>query len=84
MIQTDKPSIESLQIQLQERDQKIAYLEEQIAWLKRQIFGKKSERIVEAPPEQLKFDGFASTSEQKVETQQVSSHQRKIRTSIRG
>lgn len=28
------------------RDEKIIYLEEQLAWFKRQIFGKRSERVV--------------------------------------
>ena len=37
---------EELRHFLLERAQKINYLEEQLAWLKRQIFGKRSEKIV--------------------------------------
>lgn len=57
------------------------YLKEQNAWLLRQIFGKKSERVVDANQEQLKFDGFAATSQEKSETQTIPVHQRKKRTS---
>ncbi len=74
-------TIESLQIQLAERDRKIIYLEEQLAWLKRQIFGKKSERIVDTNPEQLKFEGFENIDPPKTETQTIPAHQRKKRTS---
>lgn len=81
-------TIESLQVQLVERDQKvmeqsaeILYLKEQNDWLLRQIFGKKSERVVDANQEQLKFDGFESASQQKTETQTIPAHERKKRTS---
>lgn len=74
-------TIESLQVQLAERDAKITYLEEQLAWLKRQIFGKKSERIVDTNSEQLKFDGFEGGDPQKAETQIIPAHDRKKRTS---
>jgi len=57
-------TVESLQTQLIERDQKILYLEEQLAWFTRQIFGKKSERLVDTDPEQLKLDGFESEESQ--------------------
>lgn len=72
---------ESFQSQLAERDAKILYLEEQIAWLKRQMFGKKSERVVDANPEQLQLDGFESAKQEKVQTQTIPAHERKKRTS---
>jgi transposase len=72
--------IESLQIQLIECDQKILHLEEQLAWLKRQIFGKKSERVVDAHPQQLMLEGFESEGQQKEETHTVPAHERKKRT----
>jgi transposase len=72
---------ESFQSQLAERDAKILYLEEQIAWLKRQIFGKKSERVVDANQEQLQLDGFESMDQRKAETQTIPAHDRKKRTS---
>lgn len=55
-------SVEALQSQVQtlsqevaSRDEKIASLEEQLAWFKRQIFGKKSERIVSDLDQQQLF-----------------------------
>lgn len=80
MNQEDVVIVESLQAQLLDRDKKILRLEEQIAWLQRQMFGKKSERIVDANPEQLEFDGFESVNQPKTETQTVPAHERKKRT----
>jgi transposase len=81
-------TVESLQVQLLERDTKLAeqnaqilHLEEQLTWFKRQIFGRKSERIIDTKPEQLLFDGFESTSQQKAETKAIPAHERKKRTS---
>ena len=83
-----KTTLESLQnqlaernTQLAERDAKIIYLEEQIDWFKRQIFGKKSERVVDVNHEQLKFDGFENANQPKTETQTIPAHERKKRTS---
>lgn len=87
-------SIEFLQAALGERDQKIAqqaallaeqnakilYLEEQIAWLKRQIFGPKSERAVDVSPKQMSFDGFEAPIQESVETATIPAHERKKRT----
>jgi len=72
---------ESLQKENAELRTEVLYLKEQLAWLKRQIFGKKSERIVDANPEQLKFDGFEGGDPQKSETQTIPTHERKKRTS---
>jgi len=58
----------------------ILYLKEQIDWLKRQIFGKKSERVVDCP-EQLQLDGFELLGQQKAELQTIPTHERKKRTS---
>ena len=38
--------IKDLKDAVKDRDAKILCLEEQLAWFKRQLFGKKSERIV--------------------------------------
>jgi hypothetical protein len=72
-------TVESLQSQIAERDTKILYLEEQLDWLKRQIFGKKSERVVDLDPKQLTFDGFENISQPKGETQYIPAHKRKKR-----
>ena len=66
MIAVQNPSIEYLEKELVLRNQKITeqndkiiYLEEQLNWLKRQIFGKKSERDVSSINEnQPEFEGF--------------------------
>lgn len=42
-----------------DKEQEILTLEEQIAWFKRQIFGKRSERIVsDLNSQQLTLEGF--------------------------
>lgn len=56
------------------------YLKEQNAWLLRQIFGKKSERVVDADQEQLQLDGFEIASQKKAEKQTIPAHERKKRT----
>jgi transposase len=51
----------SLKKELEKRDQQIVNLQGQLDWLKRQIFGKRSERVVESlNEEQLTFEGFDS------------------------
>ena len=57
----------------------IICLKEQIAWFKRQIFGKKSERIVaELNKDQLEFEGFDKLETPETEeTKTVPAHQRK-------
>jgi len=62
-----------------ERDQKISCLEEQLAWFKRQIFGKRSERIVaNLNSQQLMLEGFENlpTAEEE-EKKTVAAHTRK-------
>ena len=71
----------SLQKENAELRGKVVSLEEQLAWLKRQIFGKKSERVVQdLNQEQLKFEGFNDTPS-KEETQTIPAHERKKRQS---
>lgn len=72
-------TIESLQKEIVEQCAEILHLKEQNAWLLRQIFGKKSERVVDANPEQLKLDGFENISQAKAETQTIPAHERKKR-----
>ncbi len=64
---------------LAQQEQKIVCLEEQLDWFKRQIFGKRSERVVaDINSQQLEFEGFESlpTSTQE-ETKNVPAHQRR-------
>lgn len=49
-------------------DQKVLHLEEQLAWFKRQIFGKRSERVVsDLNTQQLLFEGFESPAQKEKE-----------------
>ena len=70
---------EKLQKEVVELRCQIIHLEEQLAWFKRQIFGKKSEKIVAGlNEEQLQFEGFdAPVDEKKDDAQEVPAHQRR-------
>lgn len=60
-------------------NEKVVQLTEQINWFQRQIFGKKSERIVSNQTPHPEFEGFnqlVKTEEQK--TQEVPAHKRRI------
>ena len=60
-----------------EQNEKIIHLEEQLDWFKRQIFGKRSERIAsDLNAEQMQFEGFEAL-ETKEQTQTVPAHQRR-------
>jgi len=56
-----------------------AYLTEQLEWLKRQVFGQRSEKVVQPNSQQLVFDGFGQLKAPEEEKQDVPSHQRKKR-----
>ena len=59
---------ESLLNEVTSKDCKIRFLEEQLAWFKKQIFGKRSERIVaDLHVDQLVFEGFETLATQEVE-----------------
>jgi transposase len=56
----------------------IKYLNEQLEWLKRQIFGKRSEKIIPTHSEiQLTFEGMASLESPEPQVQTIETHQRK-------
>ena len=64
------------------RDREIKYLNEQIEWFKRQLFGKKSEKIVDLKnEEQLYFDGFDKLAKLPSEKQKIPAHDREKRQS---
>lgn len=55
----------------------VAYLKEQVEWFKKQLFGKKSDKLVDPDSQQLCFDGFdelASAPSNK--KQSVAAHER--------
>ena len=70
---------EQLQKEVTELRSEIICLNEQIAWFKRQIFGKKSERVVaDLNKNQLEFEGFDELETlEKQETKTVPAHERK-------
>lgn len=78
-IQYEFPDRDSLLAEIAVRDNKIHYLEEQLAWFKRQIFGKRSERVVSNLNEQqLYFDGFESLATKEIEKKTpIPPHERK-------
>ena len=73
-------TVASLEKIVEQQRAEILSLKEQLAWLKRQIFGKKSERVIDTPAEQLLFEGFENANEQKEEGQTIAAHKRKKRT----
>lgn len=77
MITASILNINHLQKEIELRDQKILHLEEQLEWLKRQIFGKKSERIIsDLNSEQLTFDGFENVSQEENSKKLIPAHER--------
>jgi transposase len=70
---------ESLQKEVVELRCEVIYLKEQLDWFKRQIFGKKSERIAsDLNSEQMQLEGFETQEVQdKEQTQTVPAHTRK-------
>lgn len=68
--------VNQLQNENRELRCEIVYLQEQLDWLKRQIFGKRSERLVPSHKDQLMFDGFEEEKETKQQTQIVPAHER--------
>ncbi len=71
--------LNQLQKQNQELRCEIVHLKEQLAWLKRQIFGKRSERTIAVlNSQQLEFEGFEGLSTQEEEKKKpVAAHERR-------
>lgn len=70
---------EILQVTVANLQNTNAYLTQQLDWFKRQIFGKKSERILsDCNSQQLLLEGFEGLVEQgKQQAQDVPAHQRR-------
>ena len=67
-----------LRCELEQSNQKIIYLEEQLAWFKRQIFGKRSEKVFSNLNEQqLELAGFERQENSSEEAQTIPAHSRK-------
>jgi len=78
---TAKVSLEQQNLILQKINEqlnnKISYLEEQLEWFKKQIFGKRSEKVIDDSSQQLTFEfvNEMQVSEQK-EKQVIPAHER--------
>lgn len=86
-----KSQVNALQFALDERDLEVSrqaqentdlkvtnrYLEEQLTWFQKQLFGKKSERIVSSDSQQLEFEGFELQQKAEEKTKTVPSHERR-------
>lgn len=55
------------------------YLKEQLDWMKRQLFGKRSEKEIPSNEEQLLLDGFGELKPAEEDKQTVPAHKRKKR-----
>lgn len=83
-IRSELTDRESLLQEITVRDKKIIQLDqenqplkEQLDWFKRQIFGKRSERIVsDLNAEQLTFEGFEYPTSEKKKKKSVAAHER--------
>jgi transposase len=75
--QLQKENVE-LRLQNAELGSRIIHLEEQLVWLKRQIFGKRSEKILANLSEsQLEFDGFNDQPPPEEQTATIPAHERR-------
>lgn len=67
-----------LNVQVSDLSVQVAYLNEQLEWFKRQIFGKRSEKIVSnVNSEQLLFEGFEEIDKDPPLTKTIPEHKRK-------
>ena len=81
-LQADISNLQTMLVEssgkLLEKEQKIVCLEEQLAWFKRQLFGKRSERIaLDLNNEQLLFEGFDVPQPPEKEAKTVAAHTRR-------
>ena len=78
-MKTAQTTVNQLLVEIHERDQKIHELEEQLAWFKRQIFGKRSERIVlkSNNQQQMLFSDLEKEPNKNEQTQAVPAHKRR-------
>ena len=71
-------ALDDLQIQIDLLQSENSLLKEQLAWFKRQVFGKRSERIVsDLNSQQLTFEGFENSVTKEEQKEPVSPHTRR-------
>jgi transposase len=84
IVERDKKIVERDK-KIVERDHQILSLQEQLDWLKRQIFGKKSERVASHPhPDQLVFEGFLVPPAPPPEQSQTVTYERRTKPERHG
>lgn len=65
-------------VYISQLETEVAYLKEQLAWFQRQIFGKRSEKVIaNLNEQQLTFDGFETQAVKTEEKQTIEAHSRK-------
>ena len=70
-------ALDELQIENDLLRNEISFLNEQLAWFKRQVFGKRSERIVsDLNTQQLTFDGFENSASKEDQKKTIATHTR--------
>ncbi len=77
----EKPSYTTLEKNNEQLQEENSFLKEQIDWFRRQIFGKRSEKIISNLNEkQLEFEGFKNLDDESKnkESKKVNAHERKI------
>lgn len=69
---------ENTSLKVKNKQLESAYIESerQLEWLKKQMFGKRSERVVDTPIEQLTFESFACYEPEKARAIAIKAHKR--------
>lgn len=67
----------SLNKEINELREQVSYLNEQLAWFKKQVFGQRSEKIIVPSPGELFFSGFDLPIEQIGKKKHIAAHTRK-------
>ncbi len=76
-METSTLSLEHLQSEIYSLRNENSFLKEQLEWFRRQIFGKRSEKVVDDGGQQLYLEGFENLgSEEQKETINVPAHRR--------
>lgn len=75
---TQTITYEQIELENKRLKNELILLKEQLDWLKRQIFGKRSERIInDETQQQLYFEGFEPQPEAKTKTKTIDAHTRR-------
>lgn len=70
--------VENLKKENENLQQQVKYLNEQLAWFTKQIFGKRSEKLVPPNPHELLLPNFELPPAEEEKKKEVSAHQRTV------